>query len=460
MHGLDAISPVDGRYAKTVNVLRPFFSEKALIQHSVSVECEWLKFLIEIVDKERTVSTKHVVIKAVDEIITEFCEKDVFLIKEIERTIIHNVKSIEYFLQKKLKEKLDESLHSNVIPLIHLGCTSEDITNLAYGMILREFRQNVIHPIWQTLIVKLSKMAEEYANLPMMSRTHGQPASPTTMGKELANFAFRLKRQYFLLMRVPLLGKFGGASGNLNALRIAFPDVNWLDAAKTFTKERIGLIWNPFTTQIEPHDNLAEFFAPVERFNTILIDMCRDIWGYVSLGYFTLKMKAEEVGSSTMPHKVNPEDFENAEGNLGIANANFYHFDQKLLISRYQRDLSDSTVLRNIGVAFAHSYIAYDRIHTGLQKLDICEPKMYRELIDTWEVLGEAVQTVMRKHGIMDSYEQLKKLTRGSEIEPKDMHDFIGNLNIPNDEKERLMNLTPLDYIGYSAELAVHKNVK
>ncbi|MGI0076766.1 MAG: adenylosuccinate lyase [Nitrosopumilaceae archaeon] len=456
---LDAISPIEDRYAEKVTTLRPYFSGGALIKYRLRIECEWLIFLIGIVERERTVSTKIVVIKAIQEILEAFSDKDIVQIKETDDEIDHEVKAIEYYLQEKLKEKLDPSLHSLVISLIHLGCTSEDISNLAYALILRAYRQQVLLPMWQKIILQLNKMAEEYANISMLSRTHGQAASPTTVGKELANFVFRLKRQFFLLMRVPILGKFSGASGNLNALRVAFPNTDWVDAARMFT-QKLGLIWNPLTTQIEPHDNLAEFFAPVERFNTILIDMCRDIWGYISLGYFTQKVNEKEVGSSTMPHKINPIKFENGEGNLGIANALFTFFSQKLPISRWQRDLSDSTVMKNIGVAFAHSHIAYDNICIGLGRIDIDEPRLYRDLWDNWEVLSEAIQTVMRKHGIMDAFEQLKDLTRGKKIEPKDFEEFITGLVIPEDEKIKLLELTPLNYIGYAAELAVHKSVR
>ena len=450
LSALTAVSPIDGRYGgKTVD-LRPIFSEYGLIRHRVLVEVRWLQMLAaEEGIKEVPPLSEHAN-KVLDNIIDHFCEEDAQRVKNIERTTNHDVKAVEYFL----KEKIENNEELNAISeFIHFACTSEDINNLAYGLMLREARTAVILPLMDETIDAVTRLAHQYAEQPMLSRTHGQPASPTTLGKEMANVAFRLKRQREQVMMVPLLGKINGAVGNYNAHLSAYPELDWQTMAQKFVNH-LGLDWNPYTTQIEPHDYVAEFFDANARFNTVLIDFCRDVWGYISLGYFKQKTVAGEIGSSTMPHKVNPIDFENAEGNLGIANAIFGHLGAKLPISRWQRDLTDSTVLRNLGVGVAHSVIAYQAALKGISKLDCNPARLDEDLDNTWEVLAEPIQTVMRRYGIEKPYEKLKELTRGKGIDKARLQAFIEALEIPEAEKTRLMAMTPANYIGNAIDQA------
>ena len=450
LSALTAVSPIDGRYGgKTVD-LRPIFSEYGLIRHRVLVEVRWLQMLAaEEGIKEVPPLSEHAN-KVLNNIIDHFCEEDAQRVKNIERTTNHDVKAVEYFL----KEKIENNEELNAISeFIHFACTSEDINNLAYGLMLREARTAVILPLMDETIDAVTRLAHQYAEQPMLSRTHGQPASPTTLGKEMANVAFRLKRQREQVMMVPLLGKINGAVGNYNAHLSAYPELDWQTMAQKFVNH-LGLDWNPYTTQIEPHDYVAEFFDANARFNTVLIDFCRDVWGYISLGYFKQKTVAGEIGSSTMPHKVNPIDFENAEGNLGIANAIFGHLGAKLPISRWQRDLTDSTVLRNLGVGVAHSVIAYQAALKGISKLDCNPARLDEDLDNTWEVLAEPIQTVMRRYGIEKPYEKLKELTRGKGIDKARLQAFIEALEIPEAEKTRLMAMTPANYIGNAIDQA------
>ena len=437
---LTAISPIDGRYQAKVSELQPICSEYGLIYFRVLVEIKWLQTLASHPKiKELKLN------KDLNSIITNFNEKDAKRIKTIESKTNHDVKAIEYFLKEKIKLR---EIHG----FIHFACTSEDINNLAYGLMLKTARKDCLKPIMAKLIKILTKQAHNYAKQPMLSRTHGQPASPTTMGKELANFVARLKRQYEQILTMPIMGKFNGAVGNYNAHMAAYPDINWPALSKKLVTS-LGLTWNQYTTQIEPHDAMAELFDAISRFNTILIDLCRDIWGYISIGYLKQKIKATETGSSVMPHKVNPIDFENAEGNLGVANALLNHFSAKLPISRWQRDLSDSTVLRNIGTALAHSLIAYKSILQGLNKITINKQRLNDDLEQNWQVLAEAVQTVMRRYNIEKPYEKLKKLTRGKKINQQTLHNFIDTLQLPDVVKKDLKKLTPAMYVGNSMKL-------
>ena len=446
---LTAISPIDGRYGSKVEAFRPIFSEYGLIRYRVEVEVRWLQAL-----------AKHPLITEVSElsddatqylnnIVINFSESDAQRIKDIERTTNHDVKAVEYYL----KEKIADNAELNKInEFIHFACTSEDINNLSYALMLKEGRETLLPQITEC-IASIKKVALDTASQPMMSRTHGQTASPTTTGKEFANVVARLLRQKEQLEAVELLGKINGAVGNYNAHSIAYPEVDWERFAKDFV-ESLGLFWNAYTIQIEPHDYIAEYFHALSRFNTILIDFNRDIWGYISLGYFKQKTIAGEVGSSTMPHKVNPIDFENSEGNLGLANAIFYFLSEKLPVSRWQRDLTDSTVLRNIGVGIAHTSIAIQSSLKGISKLQINTDAIEADLNDNWEVLAEPIQTVMRRYGIEKPYEKLKELTRGNRITPADLAVFIKNLEIPVEAKESLLKLTPRSYTGYAETLA------
>ncbi len=446
---LTAISPIDGRYADKVNALRPIFSEYGLIRFRVEVEVRWLQAL-----------AKHPLITEVspfseasnqilDGIVSDFSEADAQRVKTIEKTTNHDVKAVEYLLKEKIAgcAELEQ-----VSEFIHFACTSEDINNLSYALMLKAGREIISGQI-SDCIAAIKAIAKDTAHQPMLSRTHGQSATPTTVGKEFANVAARMQRQLMQLQAVELLGKINGAVGNYNAHSIAYPDVDWAGFAQNFV-ESLGLQFNPYTIQIEPHDYIAEFFHALARFNTILLDFDRDVWGYISLGYFKQKTIAGEVGSSTMPHKVNPIDFENSEGNLGVANALFGFLAEKLPVSRWQRDLTDSTVLRNIGVGIAHTSIALQASLKGISKLQINTDAIEADLNANWEVLAEPIQTVMRRYGIEKPYEKLKELTRGQRITPEQMRDFIDHLDIPAEAKSALLELTPRSYIGYAEQLA------
>jgi adenylosuccinate lyase len=450
LDSLLAISPIDGRYAKQSNDLREIFSEYGLIKNRVIVEIEWLKMLASENAIAEVAELSSAAIKTLDNIVAEFAVNDATRVKEIERTTNHDVKAVEYFL----KEKVAGNKELNAInEFIHFACTSEDINNLAYALMLKDARSNVLLPHMDQVISAIKDLAHQHAAQPMLSRTHGQPASPSTLGKEMANVAARLQRQREQVASNLILGKINGAVGNYNAHLSAYPEIDWQDLAEKFVTN-LGLQWNPYTTQIEPHDYIAEVFDAIGRFNTILIDFDRDVWSYISLAYFKQKTVAGEVGSSTMPHKVNPIDFENSEGNLGLANAIFTHLSQKLPISRWQRDLTDSTVLRNLGVGMAHSLIAYKATLKGISKLEVNAQRLNDDLDNNWEVLAEPIQTVMRRYGIEKPYEKLKELTRGQSITQATMQEFIKTLDIPEDAKQRLLALTPHTYIGNAEEQA------
>ncbi|MGD8312064.1 MAG: adenylosuccinate lyase [Gammaproteobacteria bacterium] len=441
---LTAVSPVDGRYGPKTELLRPIFSEYGLIRHRVLVEIRWLQALAAHEGIAEVPALSAHAAHVLDDIVEKFGEQDARRVKNIERTTNHDVKAVEYFLKEKIAGNEELAASSE---FIHFACTSEDINNLAYGLMLREARNQALLPLMDELIGTLSALAHEYADAPMLSRTHGQTASPTTVGKEMANVAARLQRQREQVATVALLGKLNGAVGNYNAHLLAYPDIDWPGFAEAFLNG-LGLRLNPYTTQIEPHDYMAELFAATARFNTVLIDFCRDMWGYISLGYFTQKTVTGEVGSSTMPHKVNPIDFENSEGNLGIANALYAHFSAKLPVSRWQRDLSDSTVLRSIGTAVAHSVIAYESCLKGTGKLQLNEQRTREDLDGSWEVLAEALQTAMRRYGIDRPYEKLKDLTRDQVVDRETIRAFIDTLELPAAVKEELAGLTPAGYTG------------
>ncbi len=447
---LTAISPLDGRYSDKVQSLRPLFSEFGLIKHRVLVEIRWLQALANspfIKEIPKLNESDNIFL---EKIITNFSEQDAFRVKEIEMVTNHDVKAVEYFL----KEKFQAHPHlSAMTEFIHFACTSEDINNLSYALMLKTAIHDICLPILRDLFETINCLANRHSEIPMLSRTHGQPASPTTMGKEFANVAARLQRQLSVLQDLPFLGKLNGAVGNFNAHYIAYPEVDWIDLSNNFI-EQLELEPNPFTTQIEPHDYIAELSDNLCRLNTILIDFNRDIWGYISIGYFSQKSNPNEVGSSTMPHKINPIDFENSEGNLGLANALLNHISAKLPISRWQRDLTDSTVLRNIGVALGYMLIAYQATLKGLAKLELNHQKINEELEQAWEVLAEALQTVMRRYGVPKPYEKLKELTRGKTIDEKMLHDFILELPLPDNVKHELSLLKPKNYIGKAAVLA------
>jgi adenylosuccinate lyase len=444
LSALTAISPVDGRYGSKTSDLRPIFSEFGLTKYRVTVEVRWLQKLSATEQIAEVPAFSDAANKALDSIVTDFSEQDALRIKKIEATTNHDVKAVEYFL----KEKIADNAELNAVTeFIHFACTSEDINNLSHGLMLKECRENVLLPVMDEILAQIKALAVEYKSIPMMCRTHGQPASPSTLGKEMANVYVRLQRQRQQIADVELLGKINGAVGNYNAHLSAYPEVNWHAFSDEFVSS-LGLSWNAFTTQIEPHDYIAELFDAVARFNTILIDFDRDIWGYIALGHFKQKTIAGEIGSSTMPHKVNPIDFENSEGNLGIANALFSHLAQKLPISRWQRDLTDSTVLRNLGVGFGHALIAYQATLKGISKLEVNEANLANELDNNWEVLAEPVQTVMRRYGIEKPYEKLKELTRGKRVNGDSMREFINNLELPDAVKAELCLLTPASYIG------------
>ena len=441
---LTAISPVDGRYGSKTSDYQHIFSEFGLIRHRVRVEVRWLKALAAEAAISEVPALSSEASSLLDNIETDFSVEDAQRIKDIERTTNHDVKAVEYFLKEKITGNTELQAISE---FIHFACTSEDINNLSHALMLTEGRDNVLLKQMDEVIEKMKSIALELAEQPMLSKTHGQPASPSTMGKEFANVVYRLQKQRKQVAAVEILGKANGAVGNYNAHLSAYPDIDWESFSKNFI-ESLGISFNPYTIQIEPHDYMAELFDAVARFNTILIDISRDIWGYISVGYFKQKTVAGEIGSSTMPHKVNPIDFENAEGNLGIANALFGHLAMKLPISRWQRDLTDSTVLRNLGVGFAHSSIAYSSAMRGLNKLEINPQALAAELDNNWEVLAEPIQTVMRKYGIEKPYEKLKELTRGKKVDQQIMKDFVENLDMPQEGKDLLINMTPMNYIG------------
>ena len=450
LSSLTAISPIDGRYGAKCNDLRPIFSEYGLIRHRVLVEVRWLQMLAANPGIPEVPAFSEHATRVLNDIVDKFREEDAQRVKNIERTTNHDVKAVEYFLKEKIAGNAELEAVSE---FIHFACTSEDINNLSYALMLREARTQALLPQMDELIDALRALAHEHAARPMLSRTHGQPASPTTVGKEFANVCARLMRQRAQLAAVPLLGKINGAVGNYNAHLSAYPELDWPAIAEDFVTG-LGLNLNPYTIQIEPHDYIAEYFDAVARFNTILLDFDRDVWGYISLGYFKQKTVAGEVGSSTMPHKVNPIDFENSEGNLGLANAVFDHLAAKLPVSRWQRDLTDSTVLRNLGVGVAHSLIAYQSTLKGMGKLEVNPQRLAEDLDACWEVLAEPVQTVMRRHGIDKPYEKLKELTRGTGIDRERLQAFVESLDIPQEAKDRLLALTPAGYIGNAAQQA------
>ncbi|KPP98936.1 adenylosuccinate lyase [Marinobacter sp. HL-58] len=447
---LTAISPVDGRYGSKVSVFRDIFSEYGLIRNRVTVELRWLQKLAAHPGITEVPAFSAEASQFLDNMISGFSLADAERIKDIERTTNHDVKAVEYFIKEKIAGVPE--LHA-VTEFVHFACTSEDINNLSHALMLREGLDHGLLPAMDRVVDRLADLAREHAYQPMLSRTHGQTASPSTVGKELANVVYRLRRQMQQVRAVELLGKINGAVGNYNAHLSAYPSIDWATNAREFI-ESLGLDWNPYTTQIEPHDYIAELYDAIARFNTILIDLDRDIWGYISLGYFKQKTVAGEVGSSTMPHKVNPIDFENSEGNLGIANALFSHLSAKLPISRWQRDLTDSTVLRNLGVGFAHSLIAYESTLKGLSKLEINPSRLDEDLNHAWEVLAEPIQTVMRRYNIEKPYEKLKDLTRGKAMTPDVIKSFVESLDIPDAAKAELMELTPGTYIGNAVQQA------
>jgi adenylosuccinate lyase len=444
LSSLTAISPIDGRYASKTQTLRSIFSEFGLIRNRVLVEIRWLQFMAAQPEIAEVPAFSSEAQTLLNDLIEQFSLEDAKRVKEIERTTNHDVKAVEYFIREKI---IPHPELKAINEFIHFACTSEDITNLAYGLMLREARSQIILPKMEAILTALTSLAEELAEVPMLSRTHGQPASPTTLGKEIANVVYRLHRQREQVAKIILMGKFSGAVGNYNAHLSAYPQLDWQDIAQQFIGQ-LGLEVNPYTTQIEPHDYIAELFDAIARFNTILMDFCRDTWSYISLGYFKQKTVAGEIGSSTMPHKVNPIDFENAEGNLGIANALFNHLAVKLPISRWQRDLSDSTVLRNLGVGVAHSLIAYDSCLKGIGKLEVNRSVIEADLNQIWEVLAEPIQTVMRRYGVPQAYEKLKDLTRGRGINQASLQAFIADLPIPEEAKQQLLSLTPTTYTG------------
>jgi len=447
---LSAISPVDGRYGGRLESLRPIFSEYGLIRHRALVEVRWLQALAAHEGIAEVPAFSVQTQRILDAIVSEFTEADARRVKTIERTTNHDVKAIEYFLKEKVAGVAELAGASE---FIHFACTSEDINNISYALMLREARNQVLLPTMDAVIADITRLATEYAAVPMLARTHGQPASPTTVGKEMANVAYRLKRQRMQLASVQILAKINGAVGNYNAHIAAYPEIDWQQFAERFVTD-LGLDWNPYTTQIEPHDFIAELFDALVRFNTILIDFNRDMWSYISLGYFKQKTIAGEIGSSTMPHKVNPIDFENSEGNLGMANAILDHLARKLPISRWQRDLTDSTVLRNLGVGVAHTVIALEATLKGISKLEIDEVRIQAELDANWEVLAEAIQTVMRRYGVENPYEKLKELTRGRRVDANAMRDFVAKLSLPPAVTAALLALTPATYIGNASEQA------
>ncbi|WKD48309.1 adenylosuccinate lyase [Microbulbifer spongiae] len=450
LSALTAVSPIDGRYESKTAPLRAIFSEYGLMSARVEVEVRWLQQLSAHRQITEVAQFDDDANQLLDRIVADFSLGDARRIKEIERTTNHDVKAVEYFLKEKIRSNVQLA---GVSEFVHFACTSEDINNLAHALMLRAGREKVLLPAMHNLVDKIAELAQHFADVPMLSRTHGQSASPSTVGKELANVVARLRRQINQIRAVPLLGKINGAVGNYNAHLSAYPEVDWEEYAEAFVNS-LGLTWNPYTTQIEPHDYIAELFDAIARFNTILIDFNRDIWGYISLGYFKQRVVVGEVGSSTMPHKVNPIDFENSEGNLGLANAMLQHLAAKLPLSRWQRDLTDSTVLRNMGVGVGYSAIAYAATTKGLGKLEINRERLAKDLDNAWEVLAEPIQTVMRRYNIEAPYEKLKNLTRGQGITRETLKTFIESLEIPAEAKSALLELTPATYTGNAAEQA------
>jgi len=449
LNALTAISPVDGRYGSRTTELRDIFSEFGLIKFRVTVEVRWLQQMATIAGIAEVPALSDSANALLNSIVDNFSLTDAERVKEIERTTNHDVKAVEYLLKEKVAGNAELAAISE---FIHFACTSEDINNLSHGLMLTTARDQVLLPLMDQLLASIKALAVQYKTIPMMARTHGQPASPTTLGKEMANVYIRLQRQRNQVAAIEMLGKFNGAVGNYNAHLSAYPSLDWHQISEKFVTS-LGLTWNPFTTQIEPHDYIAELFDAVARFNTILIDFDRDVWGYIALGHFKQRTIAGEIGSSTMPHKVNPIDFENSEGNLGVANAIFQHLASKLPVSRWQRDLTDSTVLRNLGVGFGYTLIAYHATLKGISKLEVNEVNLLTELDQNWELLAEPVQTVMRRYGIEKPYEKLKELTRGKRISPADLAVFIDNLALPDAAKAELKQLRPDNYIGAAIAL-------
>lgn len=447
---ISALSPLDGRYADKVAALRPHFSEYGLIRNRIRVELAWLTALAADAAIAEIAPFSPETLAELEDVVQRFAESDAEAVKLIEARTNHDVKAMEYWLKERLAGNREVQHASE---FIHFACTSEDINNVAHALMLKQGRDEILLPALDSVIARLRDLAHQLADLPMLSRTHGQPATPTTLGKEMANVAARLLRARRRVAEVSLAAKFNGAVGNYNAHLCAYPDVDWEQFNRRFV-ESLGLEFNPYTIQIEPHDAMAELFDALARANTMILDLCRDLWLYISIGYFKQKTKAGEIGSSTMPHKVNPIDFENAEGNVGLANTLLRHLADKLPVSRLQRDLSDSTVLRNMGVAFGHSVLAWDSCLKGLGKLEADPSRMAEDLETAWEVLAEPIQTVMRRYGVPNPYEQLKELTRGRAISRDSLREFIGGLPIPEAERQRLLLMTPASYIGKAAELA------
>ena len=450
LSALSALSPVDGRYGTKTHALRPYFSEYGLINSRVIVEIRWLQQLAANPYIKEVATLSDAANKVLDDIINNFDESQATLVKDIEATTNHDVKAVEYYIKQQFAGNSELEAISEYV---HFACTSEDINNLSHALMLKQGLEFVMLPEMQEVLAQIKQLAHTYQDQPMLSRTHGQTASPSTMGKEMANVAARLERQIKQIEAVELLGKINGAVGNYNAHISAYPEIDWQAFAKQFV-ESLGLTWNPYTTQIEPHDYIAELYDAIARYNTILIDFDRDVWGYISMGFFKQKTVAGEIGSSTMPHKVNPIDFENSEGNLGIANAIMQHLAAKLPISRWQRDLTDSTVLRNLGVGLAHSMIAYQATLKGISKLEINSQRLAEDLDNAWEVLAEPIQTVMRRYGIEKPYEKLKELTRGKDIDAATIATFIDGLDMPQEAKDSLKALSPASYIGNAVEQA------
>ena len=446
-NSLLSLSPLDGRYRAKCEELNPYFSEFGLIKYRLTVEIFWLKALCKCPEIEEL---KGIDTQNLDVLVDNFNVEDAQRIKDIEKTTNHDVKAVEYFIKENVEQK--EHLKP-LLEFIHFACTSEDINNLAYSLMLKDGRESVLLPVMQEIANRIALMARSYSDQPMLSRTHGQPATPTTVGKEFANFAYRLRRQIKRVMECEILGKINGAVGNYNAHIVAYPDIDWESFSKEFV-ENLGIKFNPYTTQIEPHDYISELMDSFSRFNNILLDFNRDIWSYISLNYFKQALISGEIGSSTMPHKVNPIDFENSEGNLGLANSIFGHLSSKLPISRWQRDLTDSTVLRNLGIGFGYSLLAYRSHLRGLAKLELNTETIDKDINECWEILAEPIQTVMRRHNITNPYEKLKELTRGKQIDESILRDFISKLEIPDEPKRMLMKLTPRSYLGNAVSKA------
>jgi len=448
---LTAINPIDGRYGEKTAELRPYFSEFGLIYYRVYVEIRWFQFLASQRKIKELPALGDEENNFLEKLIVDFDETEAAIVKSNEATTNHDVKAVEYYLKSKFVASGISSLEKN-IEFIHFACTSEDINNLSHALMLKDGRDGVLQPLMDELNQKLAEFARDYANLPMLSRTHGQTATPTTLGKEFANVVARLRRQVKQLGAVQIMGKINGAVGNLNAHQVTYPDLDWLAMSEQFVSS-LGIIWNPYTTQIEPHDYMAEMFQAMSRFNTILIDFNRDIWSYISIGYFKQRKVEGETGSSTMPHKVNPIDFENSEGNLGIANAIFGHLSEKLPISRWQRDLTDSTVLRNMGTGLAYSLLSYKSTLKGLGKLEINPSALEEDLNRSWEILAEPIQTIMRRHGVEEPYEKLKELTRGQSLKQESIEQMLETLDIPESARTLIRELTPMNYTGLASKL-------